>query len=287
MLERIDRIQLAVPNHAEAVRGWVELLGAEASGEDHLACLAARRWTYRIGDGAVEFLEPDGTGAVADAVRRRGGHLFAAGVSTPDFERLHRRLRADGIDAAYECGQLHIDPSFTGGHGLRLVVSRQASQPPVGSIDGFYEVTNLVHDAAAAVTRLAQMFGLDPTAFVPIDSSHYGYDGTLTLFRAGHLDRIEMITPRNPANTMGRFFGRVGESLYMAFAEAHDLGAIAARAQQLGAGHTVEPATKSGSGEPHTLFLHPPALGGMMLGISRRTVAWRWSGSPERVVVAQ
>jgi len=31
------------------------------------------------------------------------------------------------------------------------------------------------------------------------------------------------------------------------------------------------------------LWLHPPALGGTMLGISRPTMAWRWSGHPERV----
>jgi hypothetical protein len=34
------------------------------------------------------------------------------------------------------------------------------------------------------------------------------------------------------------------------------------------------------------LFIHPAALGGMMSGISRTTVARTWSGHPERVEAA-
>ncbi len=32
-----------------------------------------------------------------------------------------------------------------------------------------------------------------------------------------------------------------------------------------------------------SMFLHPDALGGMMLGISRQTQAWSWSGRPDWV----
>jgi hypothetical protein len=35
--------------------------------------------------------------------------------------------------------------------------------------------------------------------------------------------------------------------------------------------------------DANTLFLHPSALGGPMLGLSRPTQAWQWSGHPERV----
>jgi hypothetical protein len=61
----------------------------------------------------------------------------------------------------------------------------------------------------------------------------------------------------------------------MCFAESGDLPAVEARARQLDA-----PCTPVGD---HTLFLHPKALGGVMLGLSRRTYAWTWSGHPERV----
>jgi hypothetical protein len=32
-----------------------------------------------------------------------------------------------------------------------------------------------------------------------------------------------------------------------------------------------------------SLFIHPPVLGGVMIGVSRTTVAWMWSGHPDRV----
>ncbi|NJN52707.1 MAG: hypothetical protein HC809_14075, partial [Gammaproteobacteria bacterium] len=31
------------------------------------------------------------------------------------------------------------------------------------------------------------------------------------------------------------------------------------------------------------LFIHPKATGGLMIGVSRTSFAWSWSGSPDRV----
>ena len=275
MLEGIDRVQLAVPSRRAAARGWQDLLGAEHDGDDRVAALGASRSTYRLGDGWLEFLEPDGAGPVADAVAARGGHLFAAGASARDVEALAGRLRERGVEPVAEAGQLHVDA----GHGLRVVVSPSGRHDPVGAVDGLYEVTNLVSDAKASTEACARLFGLDAAAFVPIESSHYGYAGTLTLFDPDRLDRFEMIRPDDSGKTMSRFFGRFGESLYMAFAETGAIGEIEERAREHGAGHTPVRA----DGDLHTLFLHPQALGGMMLGLSRRTYAWTWSGTPDRV----
>ena len=145
-------------------------------------------------------------------------------------------------------------------------------------------MTLLVRDAVAAADHIATLLGLDSSAFVPIESKHYGYKGTLTLFDRDRLGRLEVITPNQPDNTMGRFFARAGESFYMAFAESGNLEAIAERARERRAGHTpVLASPKSGTGPLNTVFLHPSALGGMMLGLSAPTVAWQWSGHPERV----
>lgn len=38
-----------------------------------------------------------------------------------------------------------------------------------------------------------------------------------------------------------------------------------------------------GGPRPDNLFIHPRALGGVMLGVSRTTHAWTWSGHPDRV----
>ncbi len=286
MLTRIDRVQLAVPDRAAAAQGWIQLLGAEHAGDDEIRAVGARRSRYRLGDGFLELLEPSGAGAVADAVKQRGAHLFAAGAATADLDGLTARLRERGLDAIQEAGQLHLDTQATGGSGLRLVISSDRGEDVegVGAIDGFYEVTNLVSDAKTAVGRCAELFGLDSAAFVPIKSPHYGYEGALTLFHPDRLHRFEIITPHVPENTMGRYFGRFGESLYMAFAECGKLAEVEERAEQAGVGFTAIPGAdhREGGQGADTIFLHPPTLGGMMLGLSRPGHAWTWSGHPER-----
>jgi len=283
VLLRIDRVQLAVPDRAVAARGWVDLLGAEHDGDDRIAVLNALRTRYRIGSGFVELLEPDGAGVVARAVSQWGGHLFAAGASVADVSAASARLSERGVEPRLDAGQIHLDPAATGGRGLRLVISPDEPHPVVGAVSGFYEVTNLVHDVKLACERLVDLFGLDPAAFVPIESREFGYDGTLTLFDSDRLDRFEAITPRVPGNTMGRFFVKRGESLYMAFAECAELAIVEARLRERGAGFTaVPPESHRDLRGAHTVFLHPPVLGGMMLGLSRPGYAWTWSGSPER-----
>lgn len=79
-----------------------------------------------------------------------------------------------------------------------------------------------------------------------------------------------------PDTAMGRWAARRGDSLYMCYAETEDVGAIVRRLTRRGARFTP----RGGDG----LWIHPSALGGLLLGISRTTVAWEWSGRPERVV---
>ncbi len=283
MLKRVDRLQMAVPDRGAVARRWSELLRAEPAGEDRVTSLGALRTRLRLGNGFVELLEPDGAGPIGDAVAKRGAHLYAAGVATDDVAALVAHLRSRGIDPAEQGGQAFVDPATVGEVGFRVVVSPDEELEPVGDVDFFYETTLLVDDAGAAAERCARVFALDPGAFVPIDSKHYGYAGTLTLFDRDRLGRFEVITPNDPAKTMGRFFSRFGESFYMAFAESPALGAIEARAREMGASHTPEPPSEGREGDANTVFLHPSALGGMMLGLSRPTQAWQWSGHPERV----
>lgn len=282
MLDRIDRVQLAVPDRRAAAERWVAILGAEPDEEDRVSVLAARRSRLRIGSGFVEILEPDGAGPIADAVKAHGAHLFAAGASSPDLDALLARIESRGGTPVVEGGQAYFgpDPNLP---GLRVVLSPSESRRSVGAVDKLYEVTHLVADAPAAVARCADLFGLDASGFVPIDSQHYGYRGTLTLFDRNRLDRFEVVHPGVATKTMGRFFAKRGASLYMAFAESDSLAAIEERARSRGDGCTaVPPADQRDEHGMQTLFLHPATLGGMMLGISRRNWAWTWSGHPER-----
>lgn len=284
MLTRVDRVQLAVPETEPSAKLWREVLSAEPHGEDKVACLGAKRTTYRIGQGYVEFLEPDGTGRVADALARRGGaHLFAGGAAASDMNAILAHLEKVGAEPVFEGGQIFLDPANTGPGTPRSVISADEELPIVGDIDWFYEVTLLVPDEEKASERYAHLFDLDASNFVSIASEQYGYRGILTLFEKDLLGRFEVITPYDETKTMGRYFKKFGEELYMAYAESPHTVMLEERVKERGLGHTVTPPGKPAGRPSDTLFLHPDALGGMMLGISRPTMGWQWSGHPERV----
>lgn len=282
MLSRIDRIQLAVPDPVDVAARWIALLGAEPAGHDLVRSLRAARTRLRLGSGWVELLSPDGAGALDDALTARGGaHLFAAGVSTERMAEVLGRLESQGLAPVFDGGQAFLDPAHTNNAGLRVVISEYEELEPVGDVDFLYEVTLLAGDEPAATAHIADLFDLDSDNFVPITSAPFGYEGTLTRFDPDRLDRFEVIVPTDAQKTMGRFHARVGDCYYMAFAESDALPLIEQRALDRGDGHTINPADAAGgAGTINSMFLHPPALGGMMLGISRRTQAWNWSGRP-------
>ena len=280
MLTGVDRIQVVVGDRGAAAIGYQRLLDAVITREDRVRELAARRTVLQLGGSEVELLEPDGTGAAADFLARTKGGLFAAGFATADVAQLRAHLAARGIVALEEGGQLLLSPEALGVPGLRAVISGASDGPAVGALRNLYEATLLVDNFAAVVARVATIFGLDALHFVPIRSAEYGYEGALTLFDPDRLDRMEIITPDQPAKTMGRLFARRGACWYMCFAEADDLLPIRARLLE------YAPTQWTGPRDTPTvdsLFIHPPALGGVMIGVSRTSVAWMWSGRPDRV----
>lgn len=278
MLTSVDRVQVAVADAASAGSFFERLLGAVVLHVDHSPALAAHRTILALGSSQVELLEPDGAGPVADFLARAPGGLFAAGVSTADLPGLRARLRRLAIDAVEDNGRLLLAPEASGIPGLRAVVSADEARKPAGLLRGLYEVTLLASDPAPLVRRTAEVFGLDETHFAPIRSAEYGYEGTLTLFDPARLDRLEIIAPRDPAKTMGRFFARRGPALYMCYAEAEQLAPVRDRLLEHAPGDWTGPR----DGAIDNLFIHPRVLGGMMMGVSRTGHAWTWSGRPER-----
>ncbi|MBI3771063.1 MAG: hypothetical protein HY271_21535 [Deltaproteobacteria bacterium] len=282
MLARVDRVQIAVENRVGAADAFRRLLAAETVGEDAIAPLATRRTTLAAGTSAIELLEPDGTGPVDTHLRRFGPGLFAAGFATASFEALRARLLARAISFAEAGEQLFLAPAATGDHGIRCVISPLRERSPAGLVSHLYEVTNLVGDHAAASASYADLFGLAPERYCPIESAEFGYRGVLTMFDpAVGLDRIECVTPYDGDKTMGRFMARRGECLYMCFVESPDLRPIIARLEA----HAPRDWSAAPSGPSiDALFVHPKALSGLLLGVSRTSVGWSWSGHPERVV---
>lgn len=282
MLTEIDRVLLATPDAAGAAARWRALLGAEEAGRDALPGLAARRTTLRLGTSEIELLEPDGAGAVDDSLRRRGrAHLFAAGAASPDPASVARNAKAHGAEHLHADDRDYLTLNIEGAP-IRFVISPPAERAPTGGVDFLYEATVLAADQAGAVAKIRDAFGLDETCFTTITSETFGYTGVLTLFEKGRLHRFEVITATDPDKTLGRYQAREGAGFYMAFAESRDLGAIERAAG--GQGITVDrPAERPAPLNSDQLWLHPPSLGGMMLGVSRPTMAWQWSGHPERV----
>lgn len=284
MLTDIDRVLLATPDAKAAAEKWRTLLGAEEVRRDVAASLRAKRIVLRAGLSDIELLEPDGAGIVETELKRRGrAHLFAAGASSHEPEKVVEHARAAGAVHGRE-GKQHFLKFDIEGAPIHFVISPPSERTRAGDLDFLYEATVLAADQAKAVDRIAQVFALDKTHFTTITSEHFGYTGVLTLFRAGLLHRFEVITPTDMEKTMGRFYQRERASFYMAFAESSRMVEIEQRARAQGAGLTVDrPEERSAAKSADQLWLHPPALGGMMLGISRPSMAWRWSGHPERV----
>ena len=279
MLTQIDRVQLVVATRTDVAAAFVRLLGAAVVREDRVQVLAARRSTLRLGASEVELLEPDGSGPVADFLAATRGGLFAAGFATPDVAALRAYLARCGATAVEEGAQLFLTPQALGLPGLHAVISTATERAPAGLLRHLYEVTYLVPAVPPATDAAVTVFGLDAAHFVPIRSEEFGYDGVLTLFHPDRLDRLEIITPFDPTKTMGRFFARRGPSLYMCYAEADDLPALRDRLREHAPADWIGPP----DGPLDNLFIHLRALGGMMMGVSRTTFGWTWSGHPERV----
>ena len=283
MLERVDRLLVAVRDRASAADTFGRLLGTAPVREATSGALAARCTVLALGESEVELCEPVGDGPVRTHVERWGEGLFCAGFATRDVDALAARLAAQ--QAAFERdGARLVLPAATTG-GLPVVVSPLAQRPRVGPVGFVYEVTHaLDSDWREASARHARLFGLDPSRFSPIESTRWGYAGTLTLFDPpARLDRIELAqTFADRPGPMRRFVERRGgDCLYMAFAEAHDFDGLKARL--LAAGAKLAARGGDVAAERDTMWVLPASLHGLLLGVSRTSFAWTWSGRPERV----
>lgn len=279
MLERVDRVQLAVRDRHAAAKAFADLLGAPLARDSESRHLGARRTVLALGESEVELCEPVGAGLVREHLERWGEGLMTAGFAVRDMTDLHARLAEEGAEFAEDGDQTYLEPSQTAGMRVVLTPARPAARAGAR----LYEVTNtLVSDWTVAADLYTRLFGLDPRHFSPIKSERFGYVGTLTLFDPpARLDRIELSQVVNPASAMGRWVGKRGDSLYMCYLETDDVPGIVRRLEARGARWT--PRGSDPKTEPDGLWVHPSALHGLLLGLSRTTLAWEWSGRPALV----
>jgi catechol 2,3-dioxygenase-like lactoylglutathione lyase family enzyme len=277
MLTYVDRMQLAVNDRNAAAETFRDILGAEVVREDKVDFVEAERTVVQAGISEFELLQPTGDGKVQQHLDAWGEGLFAAGFSSPELSALAERLTDHNVTWWDEGEQIFVEPDQT--PGLRMVLSPEEQRSPVGLISFLYEATNLIDDHQKSADFYADAFGLDKSRFSPITSDQYGYTGQLTLFDPpDRLDRIELSEITDYEKAMGRFkTRRGGECLYMCYVEAPDVHAIAERLEARKArwaGRADDPNLEG-------LFIHPTALHGTLMGVSRTNLAWRWSGRPE------
>jgi hypothetical protein len=269
---------LAVHDGEFASGTFAATLGAEKVRVDSLgAPYNAKRTTVQAGDSEFDLLEPDGAGLIEEYLKANREGIFGAGFATDAPVEVQGSLEAAGITFQRHGEQLFIEPEQT--RGMRVVVQTSTPRSQTGLITHLYEVTNIVSDWQEAAGFYASAFGLDQSRFSPLTSDHWGYTGTLTLFDPpAKLDRIELTQITDPRKAMGRFFDKHGPSVYMCFAETDDAVAIQQRLDEREARWTPT-ADYPEAG----LFIHPTALHGMLMGISRTNTAWQWSGRPDLV----
>jgi catechol 2,3-dioxygenase-like lactoylglutathione lyase family enzyme len=276
MLKYVDRMLLAVRDRAAAADTFCAILGAERVRDETSKLLAARRTVVQAGISEFELLEPAGEGPVAAHLERWGEGILGAGFSTTDLSALGRRLSERGITHSEEDGRLFIASDQT--PGMNVLLSPHEERSPVGLVKWLYEVTNLVDDHQQAAAFYTDTFGLEASKFSPIESEQYGYTGQLTLFNPPQqLDRIELCQITEPSRAMGRFHARRGQSIYMGYVETDDVAAVQSALEARGARY----AGRTDDSNPEGLFIHPSALHGMLMGVSRTNLAWTWSGRPE------
>jgi len=267
---------LAVRDREAAADTFRAVLGAERVREDTSRLLGARRTVVQAGISEFELLEPSGEGPVKAHLEGWGEGILAVGFSTADLSGLGSRLSQRGVSHSEDDGRLWIASDQT--PGMNILLSPDEERSPVGLINWLYEVTNIVDDHQRAAAFYADAFGLDPAKFSPIHSDRYGYTGQLLLFNPPQqLDRIELTQITEPSLAMGRFAARHGQSIYMGYVETDDVSAIQRRLEERDARYDG----RSDDPNPAGLFIHPTALHGMLMGVSRTNLAWSWSGRPE------
>jgi len=138
----------------------------------------------------------------------------------------------------------------------------------------------LVNDFVAAASGIAQLAPSDLAALQPGEP----VARVIGMARMARLDRIELSQVVDPSSAMGRWVARRGDSLYMCYLECDDVPALVARLAARGARFT--PRGADPARERDGLWIHPGALHGLLLGVSRPTLAWQWSGRPELVAPA-
>jgi catechol 2,3-dioxygenase-like lactoylglutathione lyase family enzyme len=276
MLENLTAVILAVRDADAASKTFEAIFAAERAETHNLANLGADVTLLKCGTDLIGIAVPTGPGPIAAHLDRRGEGIVGVVFGAKDVDALHDRFKSKGVSFETSHDVTLIDPART--HGLLTMIAPHHEREQTGLVSFIYEVTHLVDDWEDVSDFWTDLFGLEGAKFSPIKSDQYGYEGTLTLFDPpDKLDRIEVVYPGDETKAMGKFFRKRGEGPYMFFVETDDMPALRERLRSIGARHAPEKEPE----QPNSLFIHPSATHGVLIGVSPKNLAWVWSGRPE------
>jgi hypothetical protein len=274
MLETVDGVILAVRNAEQAIARFEELFDARYDHDGESKEAGARFVGIRVGGDMIRLAQPTADGPIRDHIDKWGEGIVGVYFSSKDVDGVIDSMRASGLEPMTDGTAAYLPPSQM--HGLHVVIVPHEERERVGLLSFVYEVTHLVKDWKSVSELMTKAFGLDGMKFSPISSKQYGYDGTLTLFDPpAKLDRIEAVTPYGDG-AMNRFFQKRGEGPYMFYVECDDPAALRKRLDEAGARYAAGEDVATSS-----IFIHPSATHGVLIGVSPRNQAWAWSGRPE------
>ncbi|EEW56602.1 glyoxalase family protein [Ruegeria sp. TrichCH4B] len=282
MLESVDRILVVVNDLDEAQNNYSNILGATLVRDYRSDFLAADVRVLELGKSWVELVKPNSDGPAMKRLQRAGEGLLFGGVSVSDLDPFSDHLNQKGIKFTKADGRIYLDGGQL--YGLPLAVSKSGDRPSGqdNALTAFlYELTVVLKTQWTQVAEdYSKYFGLDAERRVGITFPRFGYEGSLLMFGDESLDRIELSEAHDPAFPMGRFSSKHGDGLYMCYVETNDLAEVISRLER----HSVRYVRRTDTPvERDGLWLHPSALNGVLMGVSRKTLAWQWSGKPDLV----
>ena len=282
MMDKVDRIIVVVNDLDNAEKNYSGILGAERLRDYHSTFLDGDVRVMQLGASQVELCQPTSDGLAASRLERSGEGLLFGGVSVSNLDKFAAHLDAKGIEFTQADRRIYTNDDKL--YGLPLVVSASSSQSAnqANPLTAYlYELTMVLKTQWSKVADdYTDYFQLDADRRVGITFPRFGYEGALLMFNDEHLDRIELSEAHDPAFPMGRFSAKHGDGLYMCYVETNDLAQVIERLEHQDAKYVRRTRTPV---EHDGLWVHPSALNGVLMGVSRKTLAWQWSGKPERV----
>ncbi|HJL60770.1 MAG TPA: VOC family protein [Pseudomonadales bacterium] len=260
MLERTDRLALAVPSADRAIETYQQIFNCEVVGDQQDKEVGARRVTLQWGQDQLELMEPLGPGPVYDFLKQERSGVFAGGFALADPASLAARFEEKGVRVhEQEQDRYVVFPADF--HGFGIILSKTTDRDRVGLNDRIWQITYAMPHLDEALDECTELLGLSSKYTNKYISEQFGYDGAITWFDArdgGLLDSLEYLEPNDPDKAVARFVKRNGSGIYMASIETNDIPQIKERVESAGPGWT---GTSFGG------FIHPRRLHGLLIGL--------------------